>query len=209
MTDTPKPSLKLERIKAITDGVLAIVLTILVLGFEVPEHEFSEDGVLGFLHKLRIPFLAYVVSFGVVAAYWIQHTVILHYVRVGDRILVWLNLLFLLPLTLLPFFTDLRVEYHEEYRVTVLYAAANVVSGLLLLAMWSYARRRDLGGPVAPEVDRSMRHRILLGVGLNAAGAAVAPISVHLSSVAFLALPLIYVSHTVVDRHWGDARAEA
>jgi uncharacterized membrane protein len=107
-----KTIMQLDRIKALTDGVLAIVLTILVLGFEVPDHEFSTDGLLGFLVKLREPFIAYVVSFGIVAAYWIQHAAMFRLLRFGNRTLVWLNLLFMLPLTLLPFFTELRAEYH-------------------------------------------------------------------------------------------------
>jgi len=199
----------LDRIKALTDGVLAIVLTILVLGFEVPEHEFSDGGLPAFLAKLRVPLLAYVVSFGIVAAYWMQHTAICRYVRTANRSFVWLNLLFLLPLTMLPFFTDLRVEYHDEYRVTILYAAANVACGLILLVMWLHSGRRQVVAHAAREVDRSMTRRILLGVGLNVAGAAVAPIDVKLSAVAFLALPLIYVSHTVVDRHWAEGAEES
>jgi TMEM175 potassium channel family protein len=189
----------LDRIKAITDGVLAIVLTILVLSFEVPEHEFSESGVLGFLAKLRVPFLAYVVSFGVVAAYWMQHAAIFRLMREGNRPLVWMNMLFMLPLTLLPFFTDMRVEYHDEYRVTALYAGANVVSGLVLLGMWRYAVRKRLTALLPSTVDRSMSRRIMLGIVINLIGAAVAPISTQLSSLAFLTLPLLYLSHAAID----------
>jgi uncharacterized membrane protein len=201
------PIMALDRAKGLTDGVLAIVVTILVLTFEVPEHEFSSEGLLSFLAKLRISLLAYVVSFGIVATYWVQHTAIFHYVRVGNRLFTWLNLLFLVPVTILPFFTELRVEYHDEYRVTILYAGANVLSGLLLLAMWRYAAKAGLLRRMAPGVDRSMSGRILLGVGINLLGAAVAPISPHLSSVAFLALPLIYLSHRVVDSHWAEGGA--
>lgn len=205
----PKTVMQLDRIKALTDGVLAIVLTILVLGFEVPDHQFETHGVLAFLVKLREPFLAYVVSFGIVAAYWIQHAAICRLVRTGNRTFVWLNLLFMLPLTLLPFFTELRAEYHTEYRVTALYAAANVLSGLLLYAMWKYALARDLTAPMPSEVRTSMSRRILIGVAINVAGALVAPIDTHLSTACFLVLPLIYVSHVVVDRELeAEARAE-
>lgn len=200
MSDLEKQTvMQLDRIKALTDGVLAIVLTILVLGFEVPEHEFSEDGVLAFLVKLREPFIAYVVSFGIVATYWIQHAAMFRLLRTANRSLVWLNLLFMLPLTLLPFFTDLRAEYHTEYRVTMLYAGANVLCGLLLLWMWKYASLRSLTVSMVPAVRRSMSRRIMVGVGLNLAGALVAPISTHFSTAFFLMLPLIYLSHSVVD----------
>lgn len=196
-----------DRVKALTDGVLAIVLTILVLGFEVPDHDFDHEGLIAFLTKLREPLIAYVVSFGIVATYWVQHATIFHYVRNASRGLVWLNMLFMLPLTLLPFLTELRAEYNDEEIVTVLYAGVNALSGLLLLALWKTAQQRDLADASAATVDRSMSRRILLGVGVNALGAAVAPIDTHLSSAVFVALPALYLSHAAVDRHWALAES--
>jgi uncharacterized membrane protein len=203
MVTPAKPMMRTERMKALTDGVLAIVLTILVLSFEVPEHRFGHDALLDFFRELARPFMAYVVSFGIAAAYWMQHTAIFHYVRVGNRTFFWLNILFLLPLTLLPFLTDLRATYHDEYVTTLLYAGANIACGTTLLALWSYANRQGLLCRLDPSVDRSMRRRILLGLAINVLGAAVAPINTHLSSVCFLLLPVIYLSHRTVDSHWG------
>jgi uncharacterized membrane protein len=209
MTDRIKPTMSTERIKAFTDGVLAIVVTILVLSFEVPEHRFGHDALLDFFRELAKPFAAYVVSFGVVAAYWMQHAAIFHYVEVGDRSFIWLNILFLLPLTLLPFLTDLRATYPHEFVVTLLYASANIICGLLVLAMWIQALRHGLTRNVVAAVDRSMRGRILLGIGVNALGAAAALIDPYISSIFFLMLPFIYLSHRTVDSHWvpdaGDA----
>lgn len=191
-----------DRLKALTDGVLAIVLTILVLGFEVPEHDFDEEGLVAFLHGMRHELIAYVVSFGIVAAYWVQHASIAHFLARVDRRFAWLNLLYMLPLTLLPFLTDLRAEYNDVERVTILYASVNASCGLVLIGMWKYALRHDLATEGAAEVDRSMTRRLLLGVGINLAGAAVALVSVLLSSVVFLALPLAFMSHAAVDRQW-------
>lgn len=209
MATTVKPKMLTDRTKALTDGVLAIVLTILVLSFEVPEQQFGRDALVHLFRELARPFVAYIVSFGVVAAYWVQHVAIFHYVKVGNRVFTWLNILFLLPLTLLPFLTDLRATYHDEYVTTVMYAAANIFCGALMLAMWDYAKRRGLLIDLASEVDRSMRRRILLGIAINIAGAAAAPIDVYLSSAIFLLLPTIYVSHRIVDSHWSNPTGAA
>jgi uncharacterized membrane protein len=194
-----------ERMKALTDGVLAIVVTILVLSFEVPDHDFEHDGLIAFLARMARPFAAYVVSFGVVSAYWMQHAAIFHYVRYGSRSFFWINLLFLLPVTMLPFLTGLRATYHDEYIVTILYASGNVVSGLLLLVLWRHGTRNRLTGDIAAEVDRSMQRRIQLGVAINLAGAAIAPIDTRLSSLVFIALPMVYLSHRAADSHLQDA----
>jgi uncharacterized membrane protein len=209
MASKNSPKMQTERMKALTDGVLAIVLTILVLGFDVPDHDFGQGGLVAFFAKMAEPILAYVISFGIVATYWVQHTSIFHYIEVGDRSLFWLNLLFLLPVTMLPFLTDLRAAYHEHYVVTALYAGVNIICGLLLLALWSYGNRQGLIRALPPIVERSMRRRILLGIAINAVGAAVAPIDVHLSAAMFLTLPIIYLSHRVVDSHWSDAGNDA
>ena len=206
-----RPMMKTVRMEALTDGVLAIVLTILVLSFEVPEHLFGSDALPEFFRKLARPFAAYVVSFGVGAAYWVQHSAIFHYLKVGNRTLFWLNILFLLPITLLPFLTELRASYNDEYVTTVLYAGANIACGAVLFVMWSYAQRRGLTCTIAPAVDQSMRRRVLLGIAINLLGAAVAPINTYLSSACFLMLPVIYLSHRTVDSHWacevGDTAA--
>jgi uncharacterized membrane protein len=202
MGNSFKPMMQTERMKALTDGVLAIVLTILVLSFEVPEHRFGHDALLDFFRKLAHPFLAYVVTFGIVASYWVQHSAIFHYVIAGDRPFFWLNMLFLLPLALLPFLTDLRATYHGEYVTTLLYAGGNIICGVVLLALWDYGKRHGLLSKAAQVVDRSMRRRILLGIAINALGAAVAPINTFLSTGCFLMVPCIYLSHRTVDSHW-------
>jgi uncharacterized membrane protein len=194
-----RPMMHTDRMKALTDGVLAIVLTILVLSFEVPEHGLGRDHLIDFFRELFHPFVAYVVSFGIVATYWVQHTAIFNFVAVGNRAFCWLNILFLLPLTLLPFLTDVRATYHHQYIATLLYAAANIACGILLFAIWSYGKRRGLLRETAPAVDRSMRRRILLGIAINVLGAAVAPITPYLSTACFLSLPVIYLSHRIVD----------
>ena len=101
----PLAKMQTERMKGLTDGVLAIALTLLVLNFEVPDHDFASDRLDAFFRSLIEPFVAYLVSFGIIAAYWIQHAAIYHYVRIANRTFFWLSLLFLLPVTLLPFLT--------------------------------------------------------------------------------------------------------
>ena len=198
-----KPMMQTERIKALTDGVLAIVITILVLTFEVPEHRFGHDALIDFFRDLLRPFAAYVVSFGIVATYWMQHTAIFHYVKAGNRTFFWLNILFLLPVTLLPFLTNIRATYNDEFVATLLYAGGNIACLAALLALWDYGNRRGLLRKVAPVVDRSVRRRILLGILINMLGAALAPVHPYLSSAAFLMLPVIYLSHRTVDSRWG------
>ena len=62
-------------------------------------------------------------------------------------------------MTLLPFLTDLRATYYDEYVTTVLYASANIACGMALFALWSYGNRQGLLRKLPSVVDRSMRRR--------------------------------------------------
>ena len=87
------------RVIALSDGVFAIVLTILVLDLEVPELEPVQS--LGSpLLGLGPTFVAYVISFFMTGMYWVWHRDLFAGVRPVDRAVVWLNLLFLLPAAL-------------------------------------------------------------------------------------------------------------
>ena len=130
----------LDRSKALADGVFAIVVTLLVLGIDVPsDHNFSEDGLLLFLQRIGFHVFTYAISFWLAATYWLQHSAIMQYYRHGNRTVVWLNLLFLFPVTLLPFVTELRTDYRYEALVTLLFGLLQIFIGLVLVALWNYA----------------------------------------------------------------------
>ena len=170
-------TLALDRLNCLSDGVVAIVITLLVLGIDVPQHhDFSAEGLFSFLAKVEYEATVYAVSFALIGTYWLQHNVMFHFFQHGSRGLTWLNLLFLFELTLLPFTTKLIGVYRDEPLPLVIYGVVNVLSGCTLAFMWWYANR--LAPVVWPRIDpaisRSMLLRILTGpaVSLVAIGAA-------------------------------------
>lgn len=123
---------RLDRCKALADGVFAIVVTLLVLGIDIPsDHDFSTDGLWLFLQRIGFHVLIYAISFWLAATYWLQHSAIMQYYRCGNRTVVWLNLLFLFPVTLLPFVTELKGDYRHEIMVTMIFGLLQVLSALL------------------------------------------------------------------------------
>ena len=109
------PWLTVERLGAIADGVIAIIITILVLGIEVPEsHDFKAEGAVSLVQKFARDIMVYLLSFALIWVYWLQHHVIFHYVARTDRPLVFFNGLFLFLLSLSPFTTKLAGTYRGE-----------------------------------------------------------------------------------------------
>lgn len=199
-----KERLSLDRVNALSDGVMAVVITILVLGIDIPtEHSFTEAGLMSFFIKLEPSLIAYGTSFVMVGIYWIQNHVMFSFLRYVNRRLILLNLLFLFPVTLLPFVAKVKALYRYDALVVVIFAGAHILCGLILLAMWAYivSHPELLVKPVTPQVTRSMALRILItpAVSLVAMGAAF--VNIDIGTYIFLIIPFFYLSNHVVDSY--------
>jgi uncharacterized membrane protein len=119
--------LKVNRMEAFSDAVLAIIITIMVLEFKIPEgHDWNS------LANLAPKFASYAVSFIFLGIYWNNHHHLLHTVRTLNGKLMWLNLLLLFWLSLVPFSTAWMGESKFSSTPTALYGI------VLLLAAVSY-----------------------------------------------------------------------
>lgn len=125
-----------ERIEALTDGVLAIVLTLLVLQFEVPDAPAS--ALPGAVADQETLLVSYLLSFAIVGLYWTIHQTLFRNIVDHDRLLLWLNLLFLLTISFLPYPTELVGTYGTRFAWTV-YAVNLALVGVTLTAVWAYA----------------------------------------------------------------------
>lgn len=105
------------RLEAFSDGVLAIVITIMVLELKVP-HETSINAII----KLLPVFLAYLLSFVFIAIYWANHHHLLHTVHHVNSGIIWANMGLLFALSTIPFSTGWMGENHFATLPVVLYA---------------------------------------------------------------------------------------
>src|SRR5919204_959877 len=100
-----------NRIEALTDGIFAVVMTILVLDISVPQissHSTVGGGVavgtelLKRLFDLWPKILSFGISFVILAIYWMAHHRQFHYIKYSNRDLIWINIMFLMATCLLP-----------------------------------------------------------------------------------------------------------
>jgi uncharacterized membrane protein len=129
------------RVLALSDGVFAILITLLVLEIHVPElaqgHSLSEA-----LAELLPSLVAFVISFILAGMYWVGHRDLFALVRRTDRGLVWLNILYLLPLCLLPFAAGLLGRYDREPVALRIYGLLLVAIAVMRVVIWLYATNR-------------------------------------------------------------------
>jgi uncharacterized membrane protein len=114
-----------NRLEAFSDGVIAVIITIMVLDLKIPH----ADGLAGFVTVL--PTIAvYLLSFLLTGLYWLNHHVLIDRLRHVDALILWANLFFLFTLSLIPFFTNYLVEKGIRPFPVGLYAASLFVDAI-------------------------------------------------------------------------------
>jgi len=203
-----RPSLlTFDRLNALTDAVMAIVMTLLVLQIEIPDGANFRRGLWPFLAQIEHDLGIYAISFLMVATFWVQHHSLFHYLRYVDRTVIWLDLLFLLPVSMLPFTSQLKSAFRHDAESVWLLSFALIVSWLSLAAIsWYAMRHRELlRRPVPAEVVSSVLWRIGAVIAVCLAAMVLATASVRLATYLFLAVPLLFLRNRSVDAHWQDA----
>ena len=169
---------ELDRVVNFSDGVFAIVITLLVLDIRVPhipEGLVSEE-LPSRISALSPKFLSYVISFLVIAIYWQAHHRVFRPIRSYDRTLLWLNFLFLMAISFLPFPTSLLGEYSGEQLSVVIYASNAAIASLLLTSISWYATagHRLVPPDLDDEAERERRMQglavpvvFLLSIGIS------------------------------------------
>jgi uncharacterized membrane protein len=195
---------ELDRIIFFSDAVFAIVITILVLDIRVPDipPDLVAQELPGQILDLGPKFLSYVISFLVIAIYWQAHHRVFRPIRSYDRTLLWLNFLFLMAISFLPFPTSLLGEYSEEQLSVVIYAANAALASLLLVSISWYA----IAGHrlVAPNLvdDETERNRRVQGLAVPVVFLVSIGISFFSPRAAMYSWLLLTVTDPLIRRVW-------
>ena len=181
--DSWAPGLKPSRIEALTDGVIAIAMTILVLELAIPNFigtHFGSDEVPRSFVEMIPEFYVYALGFVVLGMYWILHRFMFHFIKRSDGILVWFNIPFLMFAAAVPFSTAvLRVNkaltpgtHAVSPMPWVFNAASMVITVLILLAIWQYAtgKHRLVDQDIDKRVVWVFKKIILIGVSIMLVG---------------------------------------
>jgi uncharacterized membrane protein len=137
------PGWSKHRLEALTDGIFAVAMTLLVIELKLPEHALVHDSLAlaqGVVHLIP-KFVAWVISFLVLAIFWFGHHRLFHHVRAVDAGLVWWNVLYLAFVSLMPFSSALAGEYGRMLFAQCFYSANMILLSLLSLQECRYVFR--------------------------------------------------------------------
>src|SRR5277367_5707260 len=131
----------LERLTALSDGVFAFAMTLLVLDIRIPKLDTvtSEHDLWLAVVALAPRFVMYLMSFLTLGIFWVGQQTQLNHVAHSDRDYAWLHILFLATIGLVPFSTALLAEYITFRTALLVYWFNILLLGLEILATWTYA----------------------------------------------------------------------
>jgi uncharacterized membrane protein len=194
--------MSVARLEAFSDGVLAIVITLLILDIKVP---VGAQGDLGTALVREWPqYVAYLVSFLIVGIIWLNHHATFNLLARTDHRLQVLNLLLLLPVSVLPWPTAVLAEYTrdgtagDKRLAVVLYGLTSSLMAVGFNVAWRYLlRHRELHKDgLDPQVLAVRNRRYNVGLAVYPIATAIGLLSVPLFFVLMLGLALMYLLPT-------------
>ena len=175
------------RLEAFSDGVIAIIITIMVLEIKVP-HEVSLEA----LQKLFPVFISYVLSFLYVGIYWNNHHHLFQSVKKVDGKVLWANMLLLFSLSLIPFASGWMGENHFQSLTVILYGI------ILFMCAFSYyfltlslLKNHAIDSSIHKAIGNKFKERIsLAGYTL---GLLISPWQPYLSFALYVVIALVWL----------------
>ena len=198
------------RVEALSDGVFAIIITILVLQVAVPSN-LPTQALLELGKELRSTLTAWSISFLITAMYWVGHRDLFSRVRFVNRDLVWLNMLFLLPACLIPFASEVLGAYPDLPKATHVYGVVLIAVTVMRTTLYAYVMRR-------PRLlwDPTPEARPWLGLAIASAPIAVYTLAIVIADVStaasvalYFSVPILYFLLITLLRERGETRDEA
>lgn len=157
------PSIKLEHVISFSDAVFAFAITLMALSVDIPDlpTDLTQSELLDKLYDLYPQFESYIISFAVIAIFWVSYHQVFNHIKGSHIVMVYLNLLFLLLITLLSLSTSLVINYGNYHIPYVIYSFIVILTSSLLTLIWWHATKDKL------LIDKNLHPLYVKGVMLT------------------------------------------
>jgi len=179
--------MKPNRLEAFSDGVIAIIVTIMVLELKAP-HEPTMAALL----EVAPIFIFYISSFLVVAAMWVNHHYLIHLVKAVNPKLLWANIILLFFMSLIPFVTAYMGENYTVALSVAAYGTVLTLTSLAYTGLHLVVAQQSQADPDLVQHHQSSIRKSVISTGLYALAVPLAFVSIYLSFAIFVLIPVIY-----------------
>jgi uncharacterized membrane protein len=186
-----------SRLEALSDGVFAFAMTLLVIGMELPkktEIVQSQAYALNLLSSLYSDFFHYVLAFLILGALWLSHHIEVHPLKSLDRIYIWLNLGALLFVALLPFSTSFSGDFPHVPIGAIIFELNLLAIGMGMYFQWVYAtgKSRLVEPGLNPGFVRHVAISTLVVPVVSFVGILIALTGSNWSTIVYLSTPFMW-----------------
>jgi uncharacterized membrane protein len=181
-----------NRIEAFSDGVIAIIITVMVFDLKLQEMP-TGNTVWSELTKLAPKFISYAISFLMLSIMWVNHHQLFHQIKHTDRKLLWYSIHLLFWMSIIPFGTNFIGANFILWQASFFYGIIFFMSALSFTLVRNYVIKKELLHDHISKVAHIKirnKNRVALGIYLSAALLSI--ISVYISFVFFLIVPAMY-----------------
>jgi len=193
-----------NRVEALVDGIFAVAMTLLVLDIKVPQGLglVSDAAVRSKLADQGGNFRVYVLSFIVLGIYWISHHLQFHLVHRVDRVVLWINLLFMFGVSLVPFSTSLLGEYGDLPTPALIYSFNLLWLAAMYWVQVIYLEHKPqlASAALTPFAAKRVKRRILLFIGVPLISMAVSLVNVRAGVHFYFLMLLVALLPGRIDR---------
>jgi len=137
------PDIKVEHVISFSDAVFAFAITLMALTIDIPDLplNLTQSELLQRLDDSYPQFEDYIISFAVIAIFWISYHQVFNHIKGSHMSMVYLNLLFLLLITLLSLSTSFVINYASYQIPYIIYCIIVIMTSSLLVVIWWYATK--------------------------------------------------------------------
>jgi uncharacterized membrane protein len=160
------PKVKPEHVISFGDAIFAFAITLMTISIDIPDFppNLTESQLLSRLYDMYPQVESYIISFAVIAVFWISYHQVFNYIKGSPISMVYLNLLFLLLITFLSITTSLVINYGSYQIPYIIYCIVVIMTSSLLALIWWYATKdyRLIDKNINPLLVRGLMVNLLL-----------------------------------------------
>ncbi len=190
-----------RRLEGLIDGIFAFSMTLLVIFINVPEfhHLNSPLQLHNYLVEQWPQFVSYLVTFLLLANFWIIHHLISNRIGKTNYIHIWLNIFFVLFIVLLPFVSVILGDYPETWGSIFLLTINLIFINSFLLAIWLYSSHHKY--LLKPDVDQKCikftTNQLLIGLFICLLGFIVSIVYLPIALYVYLLMPIFFTLYDI------------
>lgn len=187
--------LNTNRLENLSDGIFAIAMTLLVLNINIPDSSETNKEVANILINETHTFFIFGLSFIILAVFFILHHKQFHFIEKTTKGHIWINIIFLMLISLMPFISSLVGDYSNDFTARTFFNINIFLLGFILYLNWKYASKHDLlkkGSISEKEIIKKEKGCMVLPV--------LAVIAVGISVITPIFSPFVYLLSPIIKK---------